>query len=50
VTQESEEEMIKRRSQNADAAMGCLSGAFQAYDWLWILIGLALLIAYWLLG
>jgi len=49
VTPESEEETIKRRSQNADAAMGCLfSGAFSAFDWIWILLGFILLV-FWLL-
>ncbi len=42
MTHETEEEMIERRSQNADAAMGFL---FSAYDWFWILIGAAFLIA-----
>jgi hypothetical protein len=49
VTRETEEETIKRRSQNADAAIGCLfDGALGAFDWFWILLGLALLV-YWLL-
>ena len=42
MTHETEEGMIERRSQNAEAAMGCL---FSAYDWFWILVGGALLIA-----
>jgi hypothetical protein len=50
VTPETEEERIKRRSRNADAAFGLI---FEAYDWFWILAaivaGLALL-AFWLLG
>jgi lipoprotein signal peptidase len=50
VTRETEEEMVERRSQNADAAFGFL---LNAYDWFWIvagiLIGLAVL-ALWLLG
>jgi hypothetical protein len=35
-------EVIKRRSENAEAALGWL---FSAYDWFWILVGAAFLIA-----
>jgi hypothetical protein len=50
VTQETEGEMIKRRSQNADAAMGCLIGFSFLYDLMWIFLGLALLAAWFLLA
>ncbi len=50
MTQETEDETIERRSRNANAAMGCLfEGGMTAFDWVWILLGLALL-AFWLLS
>jgi len=50
LTQETEEEMIERRSKNADATIGFL---FQAYDWFWILAGIVFglfLLGIWLFG
>ena len=50
MTQEPNEETIKRRSENADAFVFALGGA---YDWFWIvacaLFGIALF-AFWLLS
>ena len=50
MTRETEEETIKRRSENAEAAFGLL---FDAYEWLWIIAGVfvgLVLLAIWLLG
>ena len=50
MTQETEEERIERRSQNAEAVVSFLD---EAYNWFWIvagvLVGLVFL-AFWLLG
>jgi len=50
---EREDEMIERRSRNADAAFLGLLSAWSLLDWFWILAGILMLVAifiFWLLG
>jgi hypothetical protein len=50
---ETKEEIVERRSRNADAAFVGLFRAWDLLDWLWILAGALLLVAIfilWLLG
>ena len=52
MSEETEEQKIQRRSQNADAAFVGLVTAMDLFDWLWILAGAVLLLAifvFWLL-
>jgi hypothetical protein len=50
VTRETEEEVIQRRSENAEGVFALL---YDAYEWFWILAGIVIglgLLAFWALG
>jgi hypothetical protein len=48
-----EEEMIERRSRNADAAIFSLAAGIGLFDWIWLIGAVTLLLVFlviWLLG
>ena len=50
---ETEEEMIERRSRNADAVFIGLAKAWDAWEWFWIIVGGLFLLGafiFWLVG